>query len=73
MAEVGTDNPFTRHNRYHERADYGVYRFNNVTTSRVNQQTGWVKLAYTIDFGKKTQKDWNDVNRTINSAILKAK
>lgn len=73
MAEIGTDNPFTRHNRYHERADYGVYRFENVTTSRVNQQTGWVKLAYTLDFGKKTQKDRNDVDRTINSAILKAK
>lgn len=72
MAEVGTDSPFTRHNRYHSSADYSVYRFSNVTTSRVNQQTAWVKLAYTLDFGKKTQKDWNDVNRTINSAILKA-
>ena len=30
-----------------------------------------MKLAYTIDFGKKTSRDKNNVNRTIDSAILK--
>ena len=28
-------------------------------------------MAYTFDFGKKTTRDANDVDRSINSAILK--
>lgn len=72
MAEIGTDTPFTHKNRYHESAGYGVYQYSLTRTCRVNQQTAWLKLACTFDFGKKTQKERNDVNRTINSAILKA-
>lgn len=71
MAEVGTDNPFTRNLRYREYADYGVYRYNQIRTSRIYQQTGYVKLAYTFDFGKKTSRESNNVDRSINSAILK--
>jgi len=71
MAEVGTENPFTRNVRYKEYADYGVYRYNQIKTSRIYQQTGYVKLAYTFDFGKKTSRENNNVDRSINSAILK--
>lgn len=70
--EAGTENPFTRHSRYREHADYGVYQYNQVQTSRIYQRTGYVKLAYTFDFGRKTSRDKNDVDRTINSAIMKA-
>lgn len=73
MAEAGTENPFTRHAHYRESADYGVYRYNQVRTSRIYQQTGYVKLAYTFDFGKKTSREANNVDRSINSAILKAR
>ena len=69
--EAGTENPFTKHSRYREHADYGVYRYNQVQTSRIYQQTGYVKLAYTFDFGRKTSRDKNDVDRSINSAIMK--
>lgn len=71
MAEVGTENPFTRKLCYREYADYGVYRYNQIKTSRIYQQTGYVKLAYTFDFGKKTSRENNNVDRSINSAILK--
>ena len=37
------------------------------------KQTVYVKLAYTFDFGKKTSRDSNDVDRGINSAILKVR
>lgn len=70
--EAGTENPFTRHSRYREHADYGVYQYNQVQTSRIYQRTGYVKLAYTFDFGRKTSRDKNDVDRSINSAIMKA-
>ena len=69
--EAGTENPFTKHARYKEHADYGVYKYNQVQTSRINQQTGYVKVAYTFDFGRKTSRDKNDVDRNINSAIMK--
>lgn len=69
--EAGTENPFTKHVRYKEHADYGVYKYSQVRTSRINQQTGYVKVAYTFDFGRKTSRDKNDVDRSINSAIMK--
>ena len=69
--EAGTETPFTRHSRYREHADYGVYQYNQVQTSRIYQRTGYVKLAYTFDFGRKTSRDKNDVDRSINSAIMK--
>ena len=73
MAEVGTENPFSKQLKYREYADYDVYRYDQVRTSRIYQQTAYVKLAYTFDFGKKTSRDSNDVDRGINSAILKVR
>lgn len=73
MAEVGTENPFSKHLHYREWANYGVYTYNRMQTSRIYQQTAYIKLAYTFDFGKKTAKESNDVDKSINSAILKAK
>ena len=73
MAEAGAENPFTKHLHYREYADYGVYRYNQARTSRIYQQTGYIKLAYTFDFGKKVSKDSNYIDRSINSAILKAR
>ena len=72
MVEAGTENPFTRDACYKEYADYGIYKYNQVHTSRIYQQAGYVKLAYTFDFGKKTSREKNNVDRSINSAILKA-
>lgn len=73
MAEVGTENPFSKHHRYHAYTDCGIYRFNQIQTSRIYQQTGYVKLAYTFDFGKKISREGRNVDTTINSAILKAR
>ena len=69
--EAGTENPFTKHSHYRKYADYGVYRYNQVQTSRIYQQSGYIKLAYTFDFGRKTSRDKDKVNRSINSAIMK--
>lgn len=72
MAEVGTDNTFSKHNRNVMYMNTDVYRFYNSSYSKAYQKTGYVKVAYTFDFGKKTSKDRRDVNTDINSAILKA-
>ena len=71
LAEAGTDSPFTKHSRYTEYSPIGIYQFTQERTSRIYQRTGYVKLAYTFDFGRKTSRDKNDVDRTINSAIMK--
>lgn len=71
-AEVGTNNPFMRRVKYKYELATDAYRYTNYAISKTASQTAYVKLAYTIDFGKKTSRDKNNVNRTIDSAILKA-
>lgn len=71
-AEIGANNLFLDNPKITKRIDTRIYSYNRTVCERISQQAAYIKLAYTLDFGKKTQKDWNDVNRTINSAILKA-
>ena len=70
--EAGTNNPFYTHARTRSFLRSDVYRYDREVYSRLNQPTGYVKVAYTFDFGKKTSKDYRNVNTTIDSAILKA-
>ena len=72
-AEVGTESPFTRKNEQVYERTQNVYHYQNNLTSQTFQQTAYIKLAYTFDFGKKTSRSYNDVDRNINSAILKAR
>lgn len=69
--EAGTENPFTKHSLWKHSIERDIYTYYNEMTSRIYQQTGYVKVAYTFDFGRKTSREQNDVNRNINSAILK--
>ena len=59
-------------NNYREYSCTNAYQYEQSRTSRIYQQTAYVKLAYTFDFGKKTSREFNSVDRSINSAILKA-
>lgn len=70
--EVGTNSPFTKKNKIKMWLETDVYRFNAIRTGRINQQTGFVKVAYTFDFGRKTTREKNNINKVINSAIMKA-
>ena len=72
MVEAGTENPFTKQAQYKEYADYNIYQYNQTQTSRIYQQTAYLKLAYTFDFGRKTSHEQSEVDKTIKSAILKA-
>lgn len=72
IAEVGTDSPFNKHNRKIEHLNTSAYQFYNREYSRIFQQTGYIKLAYTFDFGRKTLRAKDKVNTDMNSGILKA-
>lgn len=69
--EAGVENLF-RHNDRRYRLNRDVYSYTKLEKSRAYQNVGYVKIAYSFDFGKKTQREKNAVNKTINSAILKA-
>lgn len=71
MIEAGVNNPFTKHSQYKEEADFGIYQFNKIRESRLYQQTGYIKAAYTFNFGKKIRKEYNTIDKSVNSAILK--
>lgn len=70
--EAGTRLPFTAHRRTIHYLDTEVYSYRTTQYSRISQQTGYIKVAYTFDFGRKTERAKKDVDTKINSAILKA-
>lgn len=53
-AEIGTENPFTRKSKQqYETTIQDIYQIRNNLSCRTYQQTGYIKLAYTFDFGKR--------------------
>jgi len=44
-----------------------------VQYSPVNRQSAYLKASYTFDFGKKTRHDSGNVDKSINSGILRAR
>lgn len=71
--EAGTNNTFNKHLENVEYLDTNVYQFHNTMLNKSNQANGYVKIAYTFDFGKKTSRDQKNIDTNINSAILKAR
>lgn len=70
--EAGTENLFTKHNYSKAIVNSEVYNCSQINYIKPNQQFGYLKVAYTFDFGKKTSRDWKNVDTNINSAIMKA-
>lgn len=71
--EGGFSNPFYRHPRYRSWTDTPQYRSESVQYSPVNRQSAYLKASYTFDFGKKTRHDSSNVDKSINSGILRAR
>lgn len=71
--EAGTNAPFSKdlytRNYFNLSPAYG---YDKTIHDRTNQQTGWVKVAYNFDFGRKTAKERNNMSTNIQSTILKA-
>lgn len=70
--EAGADNPFSRRPVYRQTLSTSVYRFDNTTYSVTDRRSAYVKVAWSVDFGKKTGHDQVTVDRSISSGILKA-
>lgn len=70
--EAGTSNPFTRQYSAIETLVDRDYTYRQSIHNNSMQQTAYIKVAYTFDFGKQTSKEQNDTGRKVNSAILKA-
>ncbi|WP_455639157.1 carboxypeptidase regulatory-like domain-containing protein [Parabacteroides sp.] len=72
MIEAGVNNLFWNKNTTQYYMGTDVYTYNQQVYNRLNQQAGYIKVAYTFEFGKKTSRDKKDIDMNINSAILKA-
>lgn len=70
--EAGANSPFTSYRKTLNYLDTDIYRVRTKQYNRISQQTGYIKVAYTFDFGRKTERAKKDVDTKINSAILKA-
>lgn len=71
--EADIENPFINNSETRYFLNSNVYKYDQSVYSRLNQQSGYVKIAYTFDFGKKTSRDEKNIDTNINSAILKAR
>lgn len=69
--EGGTENLFIKDNNSKASVLSDVYNYNQINYMKTCQQYGYLKLAYTFDFGKKTSRSSDRVDTNINSAILK--
>lgn len=70
--ELGTVSPFHKNNEFIETLNVPVYNSQEHIISSTIRKF-YIQAAYTFNFGKKTQKDWKNIDMNVNSAILKAK
>ena len=69
--EAFVRNPFSRYDRQHITMNYGCYNrnswnFNNLDGCNIN-----LSVTYNISYGKKTERGEIEVNKNIDSAIMK--
>lgn len=71
QVEGGVRNPFYKHPQSRSWMNRDVYQYNSLTTSKLNHTSGYIKVTYTFNFGKKVSHDYNDVDKMIDSGIMK--
>lgn len=72
LVEAGADNPFSRHPVYKYSMSTPAYRFDNTEYSPTDRRSAYIKVAWSVDFGKKIKHDTPTIDRNIDSGILKA-
>lgn len=70
--ETGMTNMFNKHKSKTEYLNTDVYQFHRTYSSKRDQFSGYLKIAYTFDFGKKVSRSHEKIDTDINNAILKA-
>lgn len=72
--EAGAEAPFTKNASYRFVSYNPVYNYANTLVSRTASRHGFVKVAYSFDFGKKIKKDaLKPAETQLENSILKAK
>lgn len=69
--ELGGNNLFAHRTRTKHHLLSDIYSYYTYTYNQTRQSSAYLKLAYTLDFGKKTSQEKKDIDTNINSAILK--
>ena len=70
--EAGADNLFSRRPVYRQMLNTPIYGFEKSMYSPADRRAAYVKVSWSLDFGKKTKHETPDVDRTIGSGILRA-
>lgn len=70
--EIGTTSPFIKQNKLHCNYDTGIYKFSYIQRNQTYQNTAYLKVIYTLDFGHKNEGIQNrTIDKKINSAIMR--
>ena len=71
FAEVNVVSPFTDR-KFRKTFQHAFYAYGSDEDFRTSGQYCHIKLAYTFDFGYKTKKVRREVDRSVNSSLLKS-
>ena len=64
-------NPFSRYDKQHITMDYGCYNRNSRIFNEINGRNINLTLTYSLSYGKKSKRGEIEVNKNIDSAIMK--
>ena len=70
-AEASVRNPFTRYNKQRITRDFGCYHQDTWRFSEPDGRNLNLKLAYNFGYGKKQERGDTEIDKTINTAIMK--
>ena len=65
-------NPFSRYTKQHITMDYGCYRRDIWNYGEADGRNVNLTVTYSLGYGKKSERGDTDINKHINSAIMKA-
>lgn len=69
---AGVNNFFPTDSKYHTHLDTGIYKYTETSASHLSSFSAYIKIGWSIDFGKKTKHDTRNIDKNIQSGILKA-
>lgn len=69
--EAGTQNLFGDHFKDLEYLSTDAYAYKQIRHNKTDRAMGYLKIAYVLDFGKKTSHDKNSIDTNAKSAIMR--
>jgi len=69
--EAATNNLFSRKPVYKQSFANAAYRFKNTSFDMTDHQSAYIKVYWTLDFGKKTSHDKRNIDRAISTGVIK--